>query len=233
MYYSTQWDSITMLDGITLKDLQVTDKLLEQSRDIIWGDLSSEYDAKHFSDFLSQSGLQFTPEFEAFKTLWRRDELNHYLGFRQIYSVLYEKRTDSIDQAMAAHQPNFVPIQEFLEDEFRVCVLIAYDELATTRTYAQDIALYKSFGSIPLANWIKFVIKDEGLHYDNALNVIAQSHSHRLPELRQLVNRLVEFNLEDNHQYGSTFVLNHEQSDYFSPAFLSECGDMLCKRFGR
>jgi hypothetical protein len=164
MSYPTQSDEIALLDGITRKDLEVTDKLLEQSRDIIWSDLSSEYDAEHFSDFLSQSGLPFTPEFEAFKTGWRRDELNHYLGFRQIYSILYDKSPNSIDQAMAAHQPNFAPIQEFLEDEFRICVLIAYDELATTRTYAQDIALYKSFGSMPLANWIKFVTKDRGLN---------------------------------------------------------------------
>ncbi len=233
MSYSTDWDSRIILDGISLEDLQVSNKLLEETHNIIWGDLSSEYDAEHFYHFLRHCGLRFTPEFEAFQKTWRRDEFNHYLGFRQIYSTLYQKSPDAIDQEMAVRQPNFVPIQEFLRDEFSICVLIAYDELATTRTYAQDIALYTSFGSTKFANWIKFVAKDEGLHYQNALKVIAQCHPHRLPELRQLVNRLVEFNLEDNHAYWSTFVLNHEQSNYFTPSFLSECGDMLCKRFGR
>lgn len=228
---STQWDSVAMLCGITPQDLNVTDELLDEVHDIIWGDLCSEYDAKHFCDYLRQSGLPFTPEFNAFEKIWRRDEFNHYAGFRQIYSLLYHKSCDEIDQAMAAHQPNFAPIQEFLRDEFSICVLIAFDELATTRSYCQDFDLYKSFGPKPLANWIKYVTKDEGLHYGNALQVITQCHQHRLSELPSLIKRLIEYNLEENHQYNSTFVLNHEQDNYFTPDFLRECGNIILKCF--
>jgi hypothetical protein len=200
--------------------------------DLLWSDMESEYDAENFCQHLRQSGLSFTPEFQEFEQIWRRDELNHYIGFRQIYSQLYHNSAEEIDRSMAARQPDFAPLQEFLQDEFSICVIVAYDEIATTRSYCQDFRLYKSFGSKPIANWIKYVTKDEGLHYDNALCLIGQHHSHRLPEITGLVERLIEFNLEENHQYKSTFLLNHEQSEYFTPDFLHQCGDLICQRFG-
>lgn len=221
-----------MLSGISHQDLCVTDQLLDQAHDVIWGDLCSEYDAEHFCQYLRQRNISFTSDFNVFERIWRRDELNHYTGFRQIYSLLYDKNPEEIDQEMAIRKPDFTAIQGFVQDEFSICVLIAYDELATTRSYTQDFGLYKSFGPRSLANWIKYVTRDEGLHYDNALQVIAQRHKHRLSELNQLVSHLVEYNVEENHQYNATFVLNHEQSQYFTPDFLHKCGDILCKRFG-
>lgn len=229
---SALWESRQILDQITFEDLNVTNKLLDRMHDILWSDMESEYDAENFCQYLRQSGLSFTLEFQEFEQIWRRDELNHYIGFRQLYSLLYQNSVEEIDREMAARQPDFGPMQEFLRDEFSICVIVAYDEIATTRSYCQDFWLYKSFGSKPIANWIKYVTKDEGLHYHNALELISQRHRDRLSELASLVERLIEFNLEENHQYKSTFLFNHEQNEYFTPDFLRKCGDLICQRFG-
>jgi hypothetical protein len=229
---SAQWNSLQMLSGITSQDLYLESSRRDEVHDIIWGDLCSEYDAEHFCQYLRQSQIPFTPEFQAFETLWRQDELNHYQGFRQIYALLFQQNPKAIEDEMTTRTPNFKDLKEFLQDEFSICVVIAYDELATARTYPQDFKLYASFGPAPVGKWLKYVARDEGLHYDNALQIIARCHRHRLAELPALINRLVEFNVEDNHHYNATFLLNHEQNCYFSADFLAECGHMICKRFG-
>lgn len=227
---SIQCNSVAIIAGLAPQDFKVTDKLLAEIHDTIWGDLYAEHDAENFCKYLQQSGMLFTPEFKEMEKLWRRDEFNHYLGFRQIYSLLYHKSFEEIERELAACEPDFIPLKEFLQDEFSICVVLAYDELATTRSYCQDFDLYKSLGSKPMVDWIKHVTKDEAFHYSNALEIIARRHRHRLPELPMLVKRLIEYDLKDS-KYKSTFVLNHQSRQYFTSDFLSECSDIISKRF--
>ncbi len=124
---SVQWNSLAILERIDPQALKVPDKLLQEVHDIILGDLYAEHDAENFCKYLQP------PEFKEMEKLWRRDEFNHYLGFRQIYSLLYHKSFREIEWQLAACEPNFIPIKEFLQDEFSICVVLAYDELATTR----------------------------------------------------------------------------------------------------
>lgn len=228
---SVQCNSVALIEEFAPQYLKVTDKLLEEIHDIIWGDLCAEHDAENFCKYLQQSGMSFTLEFKEMEKLWRRDEFNHYLGFRQLYSLLYHKSFEEIERELATCEPDFIPIKEFLQDEFSICVVLAYDELATTRSYCQDFDFYKLLGSRPIVNWIKYVAKEEAFHYGNALEIIARRHRHRLPELPMLVERLIEYDLEDS-KYKSTFVLNHQSRQYFTSNFLCECSDIINKRLG-
>ncbi|WP_009629902.1 hypothetical protein [Synechocystis sp. PCC 7509] len=227
---AVQWNSMAILKEIEPQDIKVTDKLLEELHDIIWGDLYAEHDAENFCEYLQQSGITFTPEFKKMEKLWRIDEFNHYQGFRQIYSLLYHKSFEEIERELAAYQSDFLSIQEFLQDEFSICVVLAYDELATTKAYCQDFELYKLLGSKPIVDWIKYVTKDEAFHYSNAMELIAQRHRHRLPELPMLVERLIKYDLAVS-KYKFTFVFNHQNRQYFTSDFLHECSDIIYKRF--
>jgi rubrerythrin len=136
---------MAILKEVEPQDIKATDKLLEEIHDTILGDLYAEHDAKNFCEYLQQSGITFTPEFKKMEKSWRLDESNHYQGFCQIYSLLYHKSIEEIERKLAAYQPDFLSIQQFLQDEFSICVVLAYDELATTKAYCQDFELYPLF----------------------------------------------------------------------------------------
>lgn len=224
---SRNWDSMDMLGKITREDLSINESEIADLEHLFWNDICSEYDADNFSNFLRDCGLKLSPEFEAFEAIWHRDEWNHYVGFRQIYSLLYEKPCEVIHEAVAKQEVDFSSIIEFLEDEFTVCLVLAYDEIATTRAYRMDFELYKSFGPQSMADWIKYVARDEAFHFSNILNVIRLRHTERLSEVPELVKKMIDYDLA-NHDYKGTFVLDHK-GYYFSPDFLYDCGKTICK----
>lgn len=224
---SFQWDSMQMLQGITRDDLTINETEILELEELFWNDICSEYDADNFCQFLKKSGIRLSSEFKIFEAIWQRDEWNHYLGFRQIYSLLYQKSCEEIDELVAAREVDFSPILEFLEDEFMICLVLAYDEIATTRSYRMDFELYKSFGPQPLADWIKCVARDEAVHFSNILNIIRLCHSEHIPKVPKFVKKLVDYDLA-NHDYKGTFVLDHK-GYYFTPDFLYKCSQTIAR----
>ncbi len=167
-------------------------------------------------------------EFKAFEVLWAQDELNHYEGFRDIYSLFYGDAVKTVDDKMSARIPDFTSIAHFLNDEFTALVVLAYDEIATARAYQMDFSLYKKFGPKPLAEWIKLVAQDEFFHFDNVIEIIKACYSERVSEVSSIVKHLIDYDLSDE-AYNSTFVLDHK-GYYFSPDFLEKCGSIICAR---
>lgn len=222
---SLKWDSLVMLSGITRSNLTINEQEISVLEELFWNDICSEYDADNLSKFLNNSDLNFSPEFKVFEKVWRRDERNHYVGFRQIYSLLYNEPVEQIERRLADREKDFSSINEFLQDEFMICMVLAYDEIATTRAYRMDFELYKSFGQQSIADWIKYVAHDEALHFSNILEVIKRCHSERLAEVPVVIDQLVEYDLADN-DYKATFVLDHK-GYYFTPKFLCDCGKII------
>lgn len=54
--------------------------MTSEMKDGLWNDLCSEYDAENFCNYLKTSGIKLSSDFKSFEYVWRRDELNHYLG---------------------------------------------------------------------------------------------------------------------------------------------------------
>lgn len=223
------WSSSEILQGLRREDILLSNEALEQFRDVIWGDLCAEHDAENFCRLLERRGGDRSPEFIAFERAWRRDEFNHYIGFRSLYCTIYGVSEATVTQNLKAREVNFEPLKDFLKDDFLITLTIAYDEIATTRAYAVDHKMYRSFGNRSVEIWIKNVTRDEGNHFRNCLEVIKRCHSERINEIPDIVEELIKFNLRRN-TYKGTFIFDHG-GEQFTPEFLQGCGDLLLNYF--
>ena len=226
---SISWSSSEILQGLVREDISLSNEVLEQFRGVIWGDLCAEHDAENFCCLLEKRGGAHSPEFLAFERAWRCDEFNHYLGFRSLYFMMYGVSEATVTQNLKDREVNFEPLKNFLKDEFLITLTIAYDELATTRAYAVDHEMYRSFGNRAFETWIKNVTKDEGIHFYNCLEVLKRCHSERINEIPDIVEELIKWDLQRN-TYKGTFIFDHG-GEQFTPEFLERCGDILLSNF--
>jgi hypothetical protein len=226
------WLYQDILTGLTKKGLHITNNLHELKR-IIWHDLCAEYDSQNLYQYLQKSGLKFTDDFQLFLKYWQSDEWNHFQGFYHIYSLLSDQSSAEIEHQLNNRKVDFSPISKFLEDEFKICLLFAYDEIATTKSYSMDFDLYKSLGSPQLYQFLKLVTRDEAYHFGNILQVISRNHGHRIPEIKTHLQKLIDWDINEGF-YQGTFVLSHEDKNYFTQAFLQSCaeniGDFMTKK---
>lgn len=224
---SQPWNSDDLIGHIQKSSIKCPVPAINQLQQTFWDNLCSEYDAENFCLFLEKYNVQLSPEFKAFEFVWRRDEYNHYLGFRHIYSILYGKSFEAIETELKQRYVDFNPIKSMLEDEFKICLLLAYDEIATTKSYAEDYGFYSSFGPSELLKWIKLVTRDEAYHFNNCMELIGKNFYDRIAEIPNLVDQFVEWDLNRN-EYIGTFVLDHEN---YSINFLQSCADIMKRYF--
>lgn len=203
---------------------------LERMQPFIWRDLCSESDSDNFLHWLRSFGPGgYSTEFEVFLSRWIEDERRHAASFLKLYSELYSVPYDLINQMLAQRIVNFDPIASFLEDEFSVCVLIAYDEIATVMSYQQDVAFYDLLDKRTHGKLIRNVIKDEGQHFSSILDVIERCHSDRLGEIPSKLGRLLQWDIA-KPEYQNTFVMDHS-TFYFTPEILARCVHHVLKYF--
>ena len=222
------WDARKLIRGIQRGDLALTEAELDGLRDYFWFDLCAEYDSTHLHRHVHARGDALSPEFVAMEDAWYRDELNHTRGFLALYSILYDESEEEVESRLAERVPDFGPLSSFFGDEFRLCLLFAYDELATTRAYHLDIELYGRFGHPALLTWIKRLIRDEGYHHHNAIEVLRRVHGRRFAEAPRHIEDFVRWDLGD-HRYRATFLFDHEW-EHVDDAFYRDTGEILRKR---
>jgi len=218
---SHPWDSLDLLRDLTPSAIQMTPEERAAREAFLWDDLCSEYDAEFLCLRLEASALPFSAEFHSFEKAWRRDEFNHYLGFRRLYSLIYGEAEEAITVRLNQRVADFAFIDRLFHDEFRLCLLLAYDELCTVRAYSHDVAFYQTLGSPILMTWVHRVRADEALHYLNALRVAQVCYPQRLAEAPAVLHEILEMDL-NGIQYQATFVLDHTGPAY-TPAMLQEC----------
>lgn len=224
---STQWSSKVMLKGLQRKDIVVNQGYLLKKKDFFLHAAYTEYDAENLCKYLDTLSIKFSPEFLAFEKVWRRDEWNHYVGFRYIYSIMFNQREDDVARLIEERPCNFSGIEKFLEDEFSICLLIAFDEILTTKGYASEKKLYSSLGHPAFSRWFRAVTKDEAYHFSNVMEVIRLNHSDRISEIPLLLDSFIRWDMQKN-EYGSTFVLDH---DLYTPEFIEEGANTIKKYF--
>lgn len=218
---------MTLLRDLRREKISLSEEKLEQFRQILWGDLRAEHDAENLCQWLQQADC--SSEFTAFERVWRRDELNHFLGFRRLYCLLYGIDEASIDRQLKARVTNFELLKDFLQDEFTIVLTIAYDEIATTLAYTDDYEMYRSLGDRTCINWIKNVVRDEGIHFQNCIELLKRYHVSRINEIPDCLQELVKWDLQ-RHEYQGTFLFDRA-TEQFTPAFLDRCQQILLSHF--
>ena len=137
-----EWSSETILSGSKIATSAEALKLRAARRSYFFHDMSSEYDSKHLAKYLAESNISLSDEFWNMCEVWLRDEQNHYVGLRRINNLLYGESIEDIDSRVTSRQPDFKPIQHLIDDEFRILVSIAFDEITSARAYAYDRGAY-------------------------------------------------------------------------------------------
>ncbi|MEZ6195685.1 MAG: hypothetical protein R3F20_08135 [Planctomycetota bacterium] len=222
------WCARDLLEGLERADVALDDAEVAELEPFFWFDICAEYDARNLHRHLAAGGVDFSPEFRAFEEAWYRDEMNHYRGFLELYCRLYGADADEVAARVAAREPEFEPIDRFLDDEFRLAALFAYDELATTRAYFVDFELYRRMTDPRLMRFIRLLVRDESFHYQNAVAVLRHRHADRLAELPSVVDEFVRFDL-GGHRYRGTFLFDHDW-EHIDRDFFRENGEILLSR---
>jgi hypothetical protein len=229
---SVQWSSLELLEGIGAEDISANSEQRESVRDELWGDLCAEHDAEYFWTYLNAGDHSFSAAFQSVVSVWRSDERNHYLGLRRICSLVYGLTEEEIDRRMAEREVNFIPMHHLLADEFRICVVAAYDELVSARGYKRFAGEFKAFGRPEFVTLIKRAARDEALHYQNFLDVLRFAHAGRLNEVAGVVDEICAYEARRDLEYSATFILDHFD-DTFSRGFLADCGQTVVKRINQ
>ncbi|AUX29009.1 MULTISPECIES: hypothetical protein [Sorangium] len=229
-----RWSAAELLDRLTLREIELSSEQREEFEPSFWNFLCSEDDSRHFYRQAQARRGRYSDALFSFLEVWREDEANHAAGFKKIYQALYGQSSEAIDARLAARRVDFSRIEEFLGDEFTLCLVLAYDELATTHAYHRDFAFYESLGPDELKTWIRLVTSDEALHHANLLRLIGHQHRHRIPEARRALDRILEIDLRGG-DYEATFVLDHSGAGFnLSPEELSSlCAQAIVKKLER
>ena len=110
----------------------------------------------------------------------------------------------------------FSELARFITDEFRVCVLLAYDEMVTARAYAADFPIYDSLGDDNLSQWIRKVCREEIRHCLAMVELLRLRYPLRLSEIQSSIDELARYDSR-SADYTGTFVLDHQ---HFPPELL-------------
>lgn len=232
--YSKPWDSLSLLNGLGRANINLSDAELNKHIELLKYDMKTEFDSVNFDkhiNCLKSQGLTFSPEFLIFKEIWQLDEWNHYIGYRKIYSMCTSQSEESLHSFVSNCEVDFSLVGEFFQDEFMICLVLAYDEIFTTRSCQMDFESFKSFGNTTFLTWIKKVARDEIFHFFNIIEIIRRRHSHRIQEASNILEKLIEWDLLEQ-PYKGTFVLDHD-SDRFTFKSLNECKNTVLKYLGK
>jgi hypothetical protein len=225
------WDSSLMLENIRRSDVAVESiPDLSAFYESCRRNTQAEYDADKLCTYLERrveaGTIYLSPEFRAFEKGWRRDELNHAIGFAMLEALLH--RDASTMEAeyicarfseLRAQEATFQRLEEqgFLKDEFTTAVTIAYDEIRTAMEYTVnarvDFPRFDISTGGVLTQWIVGVARDEAHHWSNICMVIRRNHPDRLREVPELVGRMVEFETSAQYEYTGTFVFDHPSGE--------------------
>jgi hypothetical protein len=203
--------------------------LREQLHGSLWHSLSSEYDARHLSAFLRAAGLRLSDAFWALEAAWAEDEQKHYRALRWLYSRVYSVDERELDAQLARRQPDFAALRPLLVDEFSLCVVLAFDELASSRSYARDRVRFRPLGPT-VVRLLGHAARDELWHCLNALDLLRALHAQRLSEVPALLSRVIAHDTSPQFRYGATFLLDqllHPTYGETDAAFLCDCRDRV------
>ncbi|PSB57154.1 hypothetical protein C7B77_09405 [Chamaesiphon polymorphus CCALA 037] len=195
-------------------------------------DVYSEGDARSLYDYIQSRSDEMSPEFLAMLDLWLADELKHYEALRRTYHCIAGVDFADMNRHFAARVHEIEPIEMVLTDEFTILVTMMFDEIGSVYSYRRDLwEYYRHFGTA-IQKIGHHLIRDEGMHFNNAAELLLAKYPHRLCEVPELLERIsvLEKSLKKYHK---TFFLDHTQEQYrFPPHFNSVLIRFILARLG-
>ncbi len=200
--------------------------------DLLRRDVYSEGDASALYEYIMTRRREMSAEFLAMLEPWLSDELKHYEAMRRANHAISGTTYAEMDSAFEARVHEIEPLLPVLEDEFHILLLLAFDELGSTYSYRRDVQDYYRHYGPEIYRVGRWLMKDEGVHFDNAIAVLKLRHSHRLSEAPGVLEAID--NLEQSlHDYSKVFFLDHSQErDRFPRNFNKVLIEVILARLG-
>lgn len=195
-------------------------------------DVYSEGDAQSLYDYIIDRRQEMSPAFLAMLELWLADELKHYEALRRTYHCVAGVDFATMDRQFSQRIHEIEPIKMVLADEFTLLVTLMFDEIGSVYSYRRDLQeYYRHFGAA-IQRIGHHLVKDEGMHFSNAAELLLTHHHHRLSEVPDFLAKIAT--LEKNLQkYHKTFFLDHAQEKYRFPShFNSVIMRLILARLG-
>lgn len=195
-------------------------------------DVYSEGDSQALYDYIITRADEMSSEFLAMLDLWLADELKHYEALRRTYHCLASVDFAEMNHHFAARIHEIQPIELVLADEFTLLVTMMFDEIGSVYSYRRDLwEYYRHFGAA-IQQIGHHLIKDEGMHFNNAAELLLTNHQHRLGEVKQLLEQISDLE-QSLHKYHKTFFLDHAQEQHrFPPQFNAVLMRLILARLG-
>jgi rubrerythrin len=200
-------------------------KLLER-------DVFSEADATVLYHYLMQRRSLLSSGFIVMLDFWLADERKHYEALRRVYHQLSGMSFAQMDRAFADRVHEFEPIARVLVDEFTILVTMMFDEIGTVYSYRRDLMEYYRYFGPDFEKVGHYLIKDEGMHFNNAATLVLHYYADRLGEVELLLQEIsaLEHNLGT---YYKSFFLDHAQEQFrFPPQFNDVIIQVILARLG-
>lgn len=208
------WNAAVQLQPIARHQVPLSTQQREYFSDFFWHDLCAEWDSHNLYHEIHRRHARqaFSPEFMRFHEAWYLDEQNHATGFMRLLNWISGEAAPDLVQRLKSRPTDFRFLEEFFDDEFKLCVLFAYDEYATLQTFRKD-TFYKDFGSPCFEEWIRRVRTDEAIHFGNVVRLLHYRYAERLQEAPQVIAQIVQ--IEQNlDAYHGTFLFDHDGSHF-------------------
>jgi hypothetical protein len=179
-------------------------------------DVYSEGDSQALYDHIMTRQAEMSPEFLAMLDLWLEDELKHYEALRRAYHCISGVSFAEMNRQFAQRVHEIEPIEMVLKDEFTLLVTMMFDEIGSVYSYRRDLwEYYRHFGT-KIQKIGHHLVKDEGMHFNNAAELLLTKYPHRLDEVKELLEQISTLEKSLN-QYHKTFFLDHAQEQYRFP----------------
>jgi hypothetical protein len=195
---------------------QVPEEVLTNFCRLLGRDVYSEGDAQSLYDYIQTRQTEMSPAFLAMLDLWLADELQHYEALRRTYHCIAGVSFAEMDRQFALRVHEIAPIEMVLADEFTLLVTLMFDELGSVYSYRRDLWEYYRHFDRAIHRVGHHLVQDEGMHFNNAAELLLTQHSDRLREVQPLLEQIAA--LEKRLQkYHKTFFLDHAQEQHRFP----------------
>ncbi len=190
--------------------------VLENFTRLLSRDIFSEGDAQILYDHLMQRQGEFSDAFLGLLHQWLADELKHYEALRRTYHSISGVSFVEMDRLFQERIHEIKPIERVLVDEFTILVTMMFDEIGSVYSYRRDLREYYCHFGVEIQKIGHYLVKDEGLHFSNAAELLLTHHLDRLDQVAPLLQEIS--NLEDRlGKYYKSFFLDHAQEQFRFP----------------
>jgi hypothetical protein len=206
--------------------------VVENFCNLLSRDVFSEADAQVLYNYLMQRQHELSPRFLAMLELWLADEIKHYEALRRIYHGISGVSFAAMDQLFSKRVHEIAPIDLVLADEFTILVTMMFDEIGSVYSYRRDLREYYGHFGPAIQKIGHHLVKDEGMHFNNAAVLLLADHADRLDQVESLLQQISA--LEQRlGKYYKTFLLDHAQEQFrFPPHFNAVIIRVILARLG-